>query len=135
MHAAGPRVSSKLLKVQLSGIKHCSFSNARLEYLSPRSVEGMTDGDRVVLDAPLIFEIYAENDHSRQWTWNRLTAGRAGRVVALGTIAEHGLLRLFAHVGCLIRHTASGRECRLRPHPAGGWLRGYADATLGRWLE
>jgi hypothetical protein len=23
-------------------------------------------------------------------TWNRLTAGRAGRVVALGTIAEHG---------------------------------------------
>ena len=31
-HAA---VSSKLSKVQLSGIRHRSFSNARMEYLSP----------------------------------------------------------------------------------------------------
>lgn len=93
-------------------------------------------GDRVVLAAPATFERYAEHDASHRWTWDRLISGQARRVIALGTIAEHGLLRLFARAGCRIHQSISGAECRLRPYPLGCWVRRYAStgSTLGGWL-
>jgi hypothetical protein len=49
------------------------------------------NGDR----SASIFSDYAENTKAAGWLWDRLTSGSARRVLALGRVAEHGLLRCF----------------------------------------
>ena len=53
-------------------------------------------GDRVANCAHELFTRYVESPRPRAWLWQRFTEGRASTVVALGTVAEHGLLRMFA---------------------------------------
>ena len=54
-------------------------------------------GDGVANCAKSLFHEYVEGPCARDWSWRRLIASQATVVVALGTIAEHGLLRLFHH--------------------------------------
>jgi hypothetical protein len=49
------------------------------------------NGDR----SASIFSDYAENTKAAGWLWDRLTSGSARRTLALGRVAEHGLLRCF----------------------------------------
>ena len=92
-------------------------------------------GDGVVLAAPSVYDIYVEAN--KAWTWRRLMQGNERRVVALGTIAEHGLLRLFQGVGCEVTHSITGLDCQLKHYPEGRWVRRYAQVgcVLGQWLE
>lgn len=70
-----------------------------------------------------------------EWTWRRLATSNAYRIVALGTIAEHGLLRLFARRGFVIAER--GRSVEIKPHSDDAWTKHYAvvGRTLGYWLE
>jgi hypothetical protein len=113
----------------------CRASFVRRDVDGPRRRD--KSGDRVVLDAPAVFHPYVEHNDVQQWTWARLTKGQAKRIVALGTIAEHGLLRLFARFGCRIRHSSKETFCQLHDRPEGDWVTRYAQPgySLGRWLS
>lgn len=41
------------------------------------------------------FKAYAENDQMSDWTWQRIANSSSNTIIALGLLAEHGLLRLF----------------------------------------
>lgn len=53
-------------------------------------------GDRVVRLAPNLYQQYVEHGDQQNWLWERIEGSNANSVVALGVIAEHGLLRLFS---------------------------------------
>jgi hypothetical protein len=42
-----------------------------------------------------VFSQYVENKIAAEWLWERLSSGNARRVLVLGRIAEHGVLRCF----------------------------------------
>ena len=80
-----------------------------------------------------------------RWTWERLSERCSGVVIALGRVAEHGLLRLFRRKGALIRRHDDGAEWNapaldddaLWPslaadptRPIGSWTDRY-----GRWWD
>ncbi len=52
-------------------------------------------GDRVVQCAPELFVRYIESPTANDWLWRRIVDSEAETVVALGLVAEHGVLRLF----------------------------------------
>lgn len=53
-------------------------------------------GDRVANCARGLSARYVESPVPRAWLWRRFSESEASAVIALGTVAEHGLLRLFA---------------------------------------
>lgn len=82
-----------------------------------------------------VFCKYVEHQTVADWTWRRITESRAERIIALGHIAEHGLLRLFswhsATISCNGRQWHQDRQSK--DLPTGGWVDRYADEqkTLG----
>lgn len=57
--------------------------------------EGKEKGnDFVVRDAPNLFNKYVEGSVPNDWLWRRISSSEATTIIALGTVAEHGLLRL-----------------------------------------
>ena len=97
-------------------------------------------GDGIVKDSaagpqPHIFQHYV--DQNSDWTWKRFMQSKASKIVALGTIAEHGVLRLFHEHGFTIRDQMHPNPIDLpefAPHTA-GWVSQYADRPLGYWLQ
>jgi len=98
-----------------------------------------------------IFKKNRRHDDSRQpskefvehpivagWTWRRITESRAELIIALGYIAEHGLLRLFQSHDAKI--SCNGQQWRPPPQhvnsPASEWVDKYADPDkkLRHWL-
>jgi hypothetical protein len=53
-------------------------------------------GDGVVTQAAQLFTNYVESPTPNDWLWRRVLGSEASVILALGTIAEHGVLRLFA---------------------------------------
>jgi uracil-DNA glycosylase len=53
-------------------------------------------GDQTVRCQPAVFSRYVESSKPNEWLWKRIQGSKATRIVALGTIAEHALLRCFA---------------------------------------
>lgn len=68
---------------------------------NPNSVRIDKSGDSVVTTegARAIFESYVGAPTPSTWLWRRLSGEFGNRILALGSIAEHGLLRLFAKQG------------------------------------
>lgn len=70
------------------------------------------------------------------WTWRRIIESRASSVIALGHIAEHGLLRLFRENGAAI--SCGGHNWNQSGHVKNStvWVRRYAHPAknLGYWL-
>lgn len=54
----------------------------------------------------LLYDEYVQTNE--RWTWERLTASKSDTVMALGQVAEHGLLRLFRKKGASITCHESG---------------------------
>jgi hypothetical protein len=50
-----------------------------------------------------VFDKYVQSLSASEWLWRRVSEGHARRIVALGSVAEHGLLRLFQRRGRSIR--------------------------------
>jgi len=83
-----------------------------------------------------IFQQYVESTEPRGWLWRRVTESPARRILALGSIAEHGLLRLFEFYKMKIRRRA-GISGRRKFDPNEPWAKNYADKhkQIKWWLE
>jgi uracil-DNA glycosylase len=85
-----------------------------------------------------VFCKYVEHQTVASWTWRRIAESRAERIIALGHIAEHGLLRLLSRHGARI--SFNGRQWyqdgQSEDLSTGEWVDRYADEqkTLGYWL-
>jgi hypothetical protein len=78
------------------------FDLCRASFVRRLQVNGTVkdkSSDRVIRDACATFVKYVESDTPSEWLWRRISGGKARRLVALGSIAEHGLLRLFQRRG------------------------------------
>jgi len=98
--------------------------------------------DLVAKQAHHIFSKYVESSPSADWLWRRVVESQAGRIIVLGGIAEHGLLRLFHRRGMAIQ--TSDAIAIWTPHQGvtNGlrstlWPARYADASrqLGHWVS
>jgi hypothetical protein len=85
-----------------------------------------------------LFTAYVESKLQRSWTLARLKASHARRILALGSIAEYGLLRLFWDVGirAIHRMRAPNRIWKPNSDHSECWMLRYAcnDRTLEQWL-
>jgi hypothetical protein len=80
--------------IPLFDLCRASFVERGAEQSLHRRTDRSVDG--VVCKAAAVYERYVESDDAADWLWSRITGSAASRIVALGRIAEHGLLRLFA---------------------------------------
>jgi hypothetical protein len=81
------------------------FDLCRASYVKRTFVNGAETHDsnaKIVEQSAGVFARYVEAKTPEAWLWRRLSGGSALRVVALGTVAEHGLLRLFQRKGLAI---------------------------------
>jgi hypothetical protein len=95
-------------------------------------------GDRVAYENPELFRRYTESLVPRSSNWKRITGTKAVRVVTLGTLAEHGLLRQFHLQGdfSISRFKDPASQWRFRstldwpkPRPA------LSGSRVGRWAR
>jgi hypothetical protein len=96
--------------------------------------------DQIFTSGQSIYHSYVSQERSMRWLWKRLQHGKVKAILALGRIAEHGVLKLMADHGCT-------SETTLRDNFAGGplteanpnapWVSHYAhnDWRLGNWEE
>jgi hypothetical protein len=116
-----------------NGTSHLGFLDLCRASFARRIDHRFQGGDKVVRDSCDLYERYVEHPKAQAWTWERLTASNSERIVAMGSIAEHGLLRLFASRGCSVW---IGDELqRIRVSRGGRWVTGYAlnKCTLTSW--
>ncbi len=87
-------------------------------------------------DRAPVFCKYAEHPEVMDWQWQRLQSNPTGVIIALGHLAEHGILRLFLRNKATI--TCGDRifqdVCGTSPH---SWVDSYAhrECRLSFWLE
>lgn len=107
------------------------FDLCRTSFVEVKGNGKVGSGDGVAKKKPALFTRYIEDPRPRGWLWRRLTGGDARRVIALGTIAEHGLLRLFHAKGCSIRAGVTFGSSRE------DWPKHYAapGGKVARWLD
>jgi hypothetical protein len=106
-----------------------------VSFVERDALGGFKGGDGIVRRHCKLFEQYVEHPQNQSWLWDRLTDTEANRIVALGTIAEHGLLRLFARRGLEVR--IQGVQPNLSACPGGSWVKRYAAQarTLSWWTQ
>lgn len=106
-----------------------------------RTIRTDEGGDPWVEAAPELYCRYVENPKAMDWTWRRLSMGRAQRIVTLGRIAEHGVLRCFQAHHCQVQGitSRSGEWSRFRNPDQSNWARrqNYAEPKLrlSHWLD
>jgi len=112
------------------------FDLCRASYVKRTFVNGREthkSDAKTVEERPEIFARYMEAETPEAWLWRRLAGGNAVRVLALGTVAEHGLLRLFqrrgmaVYLGGLGPFTFSDADLL---DTSGSWLKVHAYARL-----
>jgi hypothetical protein len=85
-----------------------------------------------------VFTKYVESTRQREWTRRRLEGSRATRIVALGYIAEHGLLKFFYDAGIrnITQRSKPSAPWSPSQDSAGTWVLRYAKPgrTLSQWL-
>jgi len=101
------------------------------------TIKGQKDAVAAVRSRQL-FTAYVESKRQRAWTLARLMESRARRILALGRIAEYGLLRLLWDYGIRTIHRMGtpGETWHPNPNHSDGWVVRYAckDQTLEQWL-
>jgi hypothetical protein len=110
----------------------CTMDLCRASFCVLAQPDVAKGGDGILrLNVPLYSGLVDAGSH---WTWSRLVEGRASRIIALGSVAEIGLLRLFEQRG--IRLSVRGRP-RIVPRTQGmNWPLKYASSLrLRDWLD
>jgi uracil-DNA glycosylase len=120
----------------------CLFDLCRVSFVQRASGTNANrkddSGDRVVRADPAKFVSYVENETAEAWTWARIADSRPQIVVALGTIAEHGVLRLFARRSATIARTKNAADTwRSNAADTDRWPLRYADDRfkLDHWVR
>ena len=83
-----------------------------------------------------LYAQYAESLPMSDCTWDRLNATQSYRILPLGTILEHGVLRLFLSKGARITHAEDpainfgkpGRESAMLDNLDGEWVKRRAHS-------
>ncbi len=104
----------------------------------PDGQRGDEGGDGVTRDNCEAFQQYVETPQASSWTWRRITSCAPRVIIALGSIAEHGLLRLFVHHAFKVaRSTALHDEWKPQNGKPGHWVSRYADTRykLDSWMR
>jgi len=118
-------------RVGKSGLDHSA------EFTFKDTIKRIKDAPRASHSRRL-FTAYVESKLQRSWTLERLQASRARRILALGSVAEHGLLKLFWDVGIRAIHRMRAPNELWRPNPSHSdcWMLRYAcnDRTVAQWL-
>jgi len=94
-------------------------------------------GDKVACANPAAFRSYAECDEADGWNWRRVEECRGDRIVALGMLAEHGLLRLFQRHGATAIHRRRHADSRWRFRQDEDWPKNRPAHTgfrISDWL-
>lgn len=85
-----------------------------------------------------LFTTYIESPKQRAWSMARFGSSAARRILALGSIAEYGLLKLFWSCGIRNIHhrSAPGQPWSPASRHNAKWVLNYArhGQTLGRWI-
>ena len=106
-------------------VRRCAINNRRQD-----------DSRQPCKDRAEVFHRYVKNPVVAGWTWRRITECGAKRIIALGHIAEHGLLRLFNRHGATI--FCNGHQWVAKEYsPPFCWVDNYADPDkkLSYWLN
>ena len=107
------------------------------EFTFRDTIKGQKDAAAAVRSRQL-FTAYVESKQQRAWTLARLDESRARRILALGSIAEYGLLKLLWDSGIKTIHRMStpGETWRPNPDYSDRWVFQYAckGQTLEQWL-
>jgi hypothetical protein len=114
------------------------FDLCRVSFVRRGEISNQLDesGDTIVRAAPAIFARYVEHPKAREWTWQRIVSSEAAKIIALGTIAEHGLLRVFDFKQMTIVDDTGIKFTPARSTD-GLWVKRYADGqrNLRYWEE
>jgi hypothetical protein len=97
------------------------------------AAKDICDTKRVIRRHCDVFDKYVQSAAASEWLWRRVSEGQARRIVALGSIAEHGLLRLFQRRGRLIYLGSRGPmefPKEVLESTDGKWVRHYAYEWL-----
>lgn len=86
-----------------------------------------------------VFARYVEHPQASRWTWQRIVGSQASCILALGRVAERGLLSLVAEQGMRVRPSdAPDSQWKPRPFANGAWVvidRKKPHRTLRSWLH
>ena len=85
---------------------------------------------------PALFSRYVEHPEQQRWHVQRIKGTGAGVPIALGHVAEHGLLRLLRDcIGCSIKTSGRADVAFTRRSGAASWPNAYAhnDRKIGTW--
>jgi len=96
------------------------------------------EGKRRATASRQLFTRYVESTKQRDWTTRRLEQTPAHRILALGSVAEHGLLRFFFDLGVTdVTKHATGERWSPKQYDEQQWVLHYARPrqTLGQWLD
>jgi hypothetical protein len=107
----------------------------RTSFVERNATGRFRGGDGVVMRHCGLFERYVEHPQNQSWLWRRVTGTGSTRIIAVGAIAEHGLLRLFMRQRCELR--IAGTLERLRTFTGGAWVKHYARPRrqLSFWTD
>ncbi len=101
------------------------------------TADGGVGGDGAVAADPELFMEYARAGWS--WTWRRFVESEATAIVALGTVAEHGLLKLLREQGSICACRGGPKSVSLpvsglslSTHPKSDFRHGCRAAGGGR---
>jgi hypothetical protein len=85
-------------------------------------------GDLIARSAAELFSEFVESNTASMWLWRRIVESEASAMVALGTVAEHGILRLFSrHLQDFSIRDSQDETIRfLAREGNAGWLSQYA---------
>lgn len=129
-------------KVNATGIALFDLCRASFVQRSEESHSGRRRDkwrDRIVQTGADIYNRYLTHDRAADWLWRRIADTESGFIVALGTIAEHGLLRFFrSRVEDLeLQAYGTAERCKLRSFEGSAWVKEYADPSykLGYWID
>jgi hypothetical protein len=129
----------KNLVSHIVDLSHISlFDLCRVSFVERGNSENRKDksGDRIVMSNPKIYDTYVQAN--LEWTWRRLIKG-GKNIIALGYIAEHGILKLFHEKNFTIRRYSStitnefNSLSRSRKH----WTKRYANPSyqINYWID
>lgn len=94
-------------------------------------------GDKIACDSPAVFRSYTESDDVDRLNWRRISEFKGNRIIALGMLAEHGLLRLLSRHGATTIHRHKHASSRWRFKREEDWPRNRPAHTgfpISYWL-
>ena len=124
-------VNIKSSQIVLSDLCPCSIVKRQI-----KNGKRNDDSKQPSRDRARIFCQYVDNPKIQKWTENRVLKSNSRHIIALGHIAEHGLLRLFSRMGATIFDGNRPFTLRTNLSKTWEWVNQYADPkrNLGFWI-